>query len=62
MQGFEQNRLYFGVGHRLGLAKVELGYLWRYERNRNGLDASDHVIRVQLLFDTRSLHRKLAGN
>jgi hypothetical protein len=62
VMGFEQNRLYFGVGYRTGIAKIEFGYLWRYERERVGPDASDHVLRFQFLFDTKGRHPKLAGS
>jgi len=62
VMGFEQNRLYFGVGYRAGIAKIEFGYLWRYERERSGPDASDHVLRFQFLFDTGARHPKLAGS
>jgi hypothetical protein len=51
--GFEQNRIYGGVGFRAGkYARIELGYLWRFERKRQVPNKSDHVIRFQLLFDT----------
>lgn len=62
VQGFEQNRLYFGVGRHVGTLNVELGYLWRYERARSGPDSSDHVIRVQFHFDTTTRPPKRAGS
>jgi hypothetical protein len=62
VQGFEQNRAYFGVGRRVGTLNVELGYLWRYERERTGPDASDHVIRFQFHFDTKARPPKHLGN
>ena len=70
--GFEQNRLYLGLGligpsfqglHAGGSElRVELGYLWRYERARSGPDRSDHVIRLQFLFDTKGRVPKFGGS
>jgi hypothetical protein len=61
--GFEQNRIYFGVGFKTTRRlNIELGYLWRYERKREGPDASDHVIRLQFLFDTKGRHASYAGS
>ena len=55
VSGFEQNRLFTGVGvHLGGHLRAELGYLWRWERKRSGPDRSDHVISVNLFFDTRA--------
>jgi len=52
--GFEQVRLYGGVGwHVGGKTRIEVGYLYRYERQRTGPDFSDHVIRAQFLINTR---------
>lgn len=62
VQGFEQNRMYFGVGRKVGNAMLEFGYLWRYQRNRDAPAASDHVLRFQILFDTIGRHRNLAGS
>jgi hypothetical protein len=36
--------------------KVELGYLWNYQRERKGPNLSNHVLRLQLLIDTKGLH------
>jgi len=53
--GFEQNRLYFGVGfHPLPTMRFEIGYLWRFQRQRELSDTNDHVLRLQFLFDTKS--------
>jgi hypothetical protein len=61
--GFEQSRLYAGVGYKAGkYARVELGYLWRYELERRGPDKSDHVIRIQFLFDTTGYHPSHSGS
>jgi hypothetical protein len=54
VSGFEQNRLYAGFGvHASKYLKVELGYLWRFELERDRASKSEHVIRVQLLFATK---------
>jgi hypothetical protein len=54
VSGFEQNRLYAGFGvHASKHLKVELGYLWRFELERDRASKSEHVIRVQLLFATK---------
>ena len=57
VRGFEQNRLFGGVGLHVGShVRVELGYHWRTldRRDRGGRD--DHVIAFNLFFDT---YRKL---
>ena len=57
VDGFEQSRLYLGVGKRLSRKmKVEVGYLWNYQRIRDGNDLSNHVLRLQFLVDTKGLH------
>jgi hypothetical protein len=54
VSGFEQNRLYFGFGvHTSKIMKIEFGYLWRYERERDAENLSDHAIRLQFLFNTK---------
>ena len=41
VSGFEQNRLFGGVGLRLGQrVRVESGYLWRHAENRDAPDGS----------------------
>ena len=58
VDGFEQNRLYFGVGFKMTpTLNMEIGYLWRFERERDDPDHSDHVIRLQFHFDTTGRHR-----
>lgn len=53
VSGFEQLRLYAGVGHYVSdHAKLELGYLWRYEEKRVPASQSDHVIHLQLTIHT----------
>jgi hypothetical protein len=55
VSGFEQNRLFAGLGLHLGRhVRAELGYLWRFERERSGPDRSDHIISLSLFFDTRA--------
>ncbi len=57
VEGFEQNRLFVGMGFHFGeFTRIEAGYLWRYERKRGGTDKSDHVIRLLFLFTTASPH------
>lgn len=52
--GFEQSRIFGGVGRHIGRhVQLEFGYLWRYERERSGINRSDHVIRFNLVINTR---------
>jgi hypothetical protein len=54
VSGFEQVRLYLGLGRYLGKhVQAEIGYLYRYELERTSEDKSDHVIRLQLVFNTK---------
>lgn len=63
VSGFEQNRLYAGFGvHASKYLKVELGYLWRFELERDRPSKSEHVIRVQLLFATKARHPSRGGS
>ncbi|MEP4484912.1 MAG: DUF2490 domain-containing protein [Halioglobus sp.] len=56
VDGFEQSRLYFGVGKRVShKLKVEVGYLWNYQRIRDANNLSNHVLRLQFLVDTQGL-------
>ena len=62
VDGFEQNRLYVGIGFKImPELKIELGYLWRYQRERSTEDRSDHVLRLQFLFDTKGRHPSHGG-
>ena len=62
VDGFEQSRLYFGVGRNMTKKlKVEVGYLWNYQREREGPNLSNHVLRLQFLIDTKGLHPWFAG-
>ncbi len=48
--GFEQNRLYGGIGAHLdALVRAEIGYLWRYERERQDAAESDNVVYLQIV-------------
>jgi Protein of unknown function (DUF2490) len=48
--GFEQNRVSGGIGVHLDeMVRTEIGYLWRYERARNGAARSDNVILLQIV-------------
>ena len=50
----EQNRLYFGYGWHVGKYwKIEIGYMWRYQRQRNGPNTSDNILRLQFLLEIR---------
>ena len=56
VDGFEQSRLYFGLGRKMSpKLKVELGYLWNYQRRRGVNNLSNHVLRLQFLIDTEGL-------
>lgn len=46
--GFDQNRLFGGVGYRIGAdLRLEAGYQWRLNRS-----SSDHILVMNLLFDS----------
>ena len=52
--GFEQNRIFFGLGaHTSKRGKFEVGYLWKYEKTRDDINKSDHVISLQFHFNTK---------
>jgi len=60
--GFEQNRIYFGLGaHATDSLAVEFGYLWRYEKEREGPNKSDNVIRLQFLINTKGRPHPMHG-
>jgi hypothetical protein len=62
VDGFEQSRLYFGVGRNMTpKLKIEVGYLWNYQRFRGGVNHSNHVARLQFLVDTKGLLPFFAG-
>jgi len=63
VSGFEQNRLYGGIGYNASnTSRIEFGYLWRYERERSDADKSDHVIRLQFKFTTKVPHPEHGGS
>ena len=51
--GFEQNRLFGGVGfHPTARLRVEAGYQWRHLERRELPSRTDHVIAIALFYDT----------
>jgi len=63
VDGFEQSRLYFGVGKKVTRKmKIEVGYLWNYQRIRDGNDLSNHVLRLQFLVDTKGIFPFFVSN
>ena len=59
VSGFEQSRIYAALGRHLGDHTLfEVGYLWRYEDERDGNDLSDHAIHFQLVFNTQAKRAK----
>jgi hypothetical protein len=54
VSGFEQCRIYAALGRHFGdRVQFEVGYLWRYEEERDSDDKSDHAIHFQLMFNSR---------
>jgi hypothetical protein len=54
VSGFEQVRVYNGLGFHIGgFTRLELGYLYRYERSRGIPQLSDHVIQLNMFFTTK---------
>ncbi|WDE99079.1 DUF2490 domain-containing protein [Lentisphaera profundi] len=52
VEGFEQTRFFAGLSHPIGeRSKVEFGYLWRYEQEREGPSVSDHAIHIMWVFN-----------
>lgn len=50
--GFDQNRVFAGLGVRLGEhANTEIGYLHQYVRRRGRRDASNHILSFTLLLN-----------
>jgi hypothetical protein len=55
VSGFEQSRIYAGLGRHLGEhIQFEVGYLWRFEEERSGDDKNDHAIHLQLVLNTKA--------
>lgn len=52
--GFEQFRVYFGIGFHLGgVTRLEIGYLYRYEVTRDALNFNDSIIHLNLFFGNK---------
>jgi hypothetical protein len=52
--GFEQVRVNAALGVHLGeFTRLQLGYLYRYERSRRVANLSDHVLNMNLLFSLK---------
>jgi hypothetical protein len=52
-----------GVGFRANRRlKLEVGYLWQYERQRIGPNESNHVLRMQFLIDSKGVHPPHGGS
>lgn len=63
VSGFEQNQIYAGVGFRKHKKmKIEVGYLWQYERKRTGPNASNHILRLRFLMDSKGVHPPHGGS
>ena len=61
--GFDQNRAYIGLGFEVSPSlRIEVGYLWRYQRERGADNLSDHALRLQFLFDTAARHPSHGGS
>jgi hypothetical protein len=57
-QGFNQNRMYFGVGRQLSACtRLEVGYLHQYKNNRGNSDLSNNLILNSLTVDLTALKR-----
>jgi hypothetical protein len=55
VSGFEQRRVYAALGRHVGShTLLEVGYLWRSEEERDGIDSSDQVIHFQLVFNSQA--------
>jgi hypothetical protein len=53
VSGFEQLRLYAGIGRSLNdHVQVEFGYLWRYEEKRVRESLTDHALHLQFVIHT----------
>jgi len=54
VSGFEQVRVTANLGYHIGgFTRLEVGYLYRYERSRGKADLSDNILHVNLLFTTK---------
>jgi len=58
-QGFNQNRLFFGLGRQVNSwTRVEVGYMHQYKNNRGAPDLHNNVLMTTLAFDFTALKRK----
>ncbi len=58
-QGFNQNRLYFGIGRQINrCTRIEVGYLHQYKNNRGKPDLSNNLILTSLTIDLNALKRQ----
>ena len=63
MNGFEQMRVNANIGFHLGgITRLEVGYLYRYEVERSGLNFSDNVIHMNLFFTLKRKAKKPLPN
>jgi len=54
VSGFEQTRVNVGLGYHIGgFTRLEVGYLYRFERSREAANLSDNVLHVNLFFTTK---------
>jgi len=54
VSGFEQVRANVGLGYHIGgFTRLEVGYLYRFERSREAANLSDNVLHVNLFFTTK---------
>ncbi len=58
-QGFNQNRLYFGVGRQINrCTRIEVGYLHQYKNNRGQPDLSNNLLLTTLAIDLTAFKRQ----
>jgi hypothetical protein len=58
-QGFNQNRLFFGIGRQVNSwTRVEIGYMHQYKNNRGAPDLHNNVLLTTLAFDFTGLKKK----
>lgn len=58
-QGFNQNRLFFGVGRQVNSwTRVEVGYMHQYKNNRGQPDLQNNVLLTTLAFDFTGIKKK----
>jgi hypothetical protein len=63
VSGFEQTRANVGLGYHIGgFTRLEVGYLYRFERSREAPALSDNVLHVNLYFSTKRKLRRPTPN